>query len=630
MAGRTPRPGAEEGDLVFSKSVASLIAAALFSAAFIVPAAGQTPAPACPAAVPIEEVAEGMTGTGYTVVRGTEPEPFAARVLGVLDDALGPGRDMIVADLTSGAIEAAGGIWAGMSGSPVYVGERLLGAVAYGLSEEDSSIAGLTPAQDMIDILSYPRRDGRGSVANDTPDNIPVTPSIQKRIEASEGGDGSASLRALRVPLSVSGGRASRLINRSIRRESLPYIAYSGSSAAGDVSATATGSLEPGDSFAGSFSYGDITVAEIGTAAIVCENRAIAFGHSVYPFFPQGYTEMGANEADVLTIVDNPNFKLATVEALVGTVDQDRLAGVRSLLDVVPSVVPVRSTIVAEDLGRTLEGETRIVVQKMVPTIANVHMVDSVDSAFDQVGTGSLEATWTITGTRAGGVGWQLSRSNMYASTEDIARDSFNELTGNLFALYYNGHEDVDFTGVDARVTVREALDSYMLVKVLVSVDGGPHRAGRRVQVERGSRVALRVMLRPPDAPADGSGDLPFEMALKVPRTAAGSGYITVSGGGGGGGFRACFYDGEFCARRIAERYGSFDALLDGLGRKRGNNSMVARLRLGRRRSTVVSRDRVETDKVVRGESYTQVILDGDGGGTGEEVPIGHNTSERF
>lgn len=615
---------------MFSKSVASLSLAALFSAAFVVPAAGQTPPAACPAPVPIEEVTEGMTGTGYTVVRGTEPEPFGAQVLGVLSDALGPGRDMIVADLTSPAIESAGGIWAGMSGSPVYVGERLLGAVGYGLSEEDSSIAGLTPAQDMLDILSYPLR-GETSASGSRTDTIAVTPTIQRQIQAAEGDSGSASLRALRVPLSVSGGRGSRLVNRSIVREGLPYIAYSGSSASGDVTAGATGTLEPGDSFAGSFSYGDITVAEIGTAAIVCDNRAIAFGHSVYPFFPQGYTEMGANEADVLTIVDNPNFKLATIEALVGTVDQDRLAGVRALLDVIPSVVPVTSTVVAEDLGRTLQGETRVVVQKMVPTIANVHMVDSVDSAFDQVGQGSLEATWTITGTRAGGLPWQLTRSNMYASVEDIARESFNELTGNLFALFYNGHEEVAFTGVDADITVGESLDSYALVKVLVSVDGGRYRGSPRVRVDRGSRLALRVMVRPPDAPADGSEDVPLEMALKVPRSVSGNGYITVTGGGRGGGFRSCFYDGEFCAKRIAARYASFDALLEGLSRKRGNNSIAARLRFGRR-GEVVSRDRVDTDKVVRGETYTQVLLDGGAGGTddgGGAVPIALETSER-
>ena len=613
---------------MLSKSVAFLSLAALFSASLVVPAAGQTPAPACPAPVPIEEVREGMTGTGYTVARGNEPEPFGVQVLGVLSDALGPGRDMIVADVTSPAIEAAGGIWAGMSGSPVYVGDRLLGAVGYGLSEEDSSIAGLTPAQDMLDILSYPLGNDEESVGRDASDTIPVTPSLQKRIEAAEGDSTSASLRALRVPLSVSGGRGSRLVNRSIVREGLPYIAYSGSSASGDVTASATGTLEPGDSFAGSFSYGDITVAEIGTAAIVCDNRAIAFAHSIYPFFPQGVTEMGANEADVLTIVDNPNFKLATIEALVGTVDQDRLAGVRALLDVIPSVVPVTSTIVAEDLGRTLEGETRVVVQKMVPTIANVHMVDSVDSAFDQVGQGSLEATWTITGTRAGGLPWQLTRSNMYASVDDVARESFNELTGNLFALFYNGHEDVTFGSVDADVTVREALDSYTVVKLLVSVDGGRYRAGPRVRVDRGSRLALRVMVRPPDAPTGGSGDIPFEMNLKVPRSVSGDGYITVTGGGRGGGFRSCFYDGEFCARRIAERYGSFDALLEGLSRKRGNNSMAARLRFGRR-GEVVSRDRVDTDKVVRGDAYTRVLLDGDGGGGGGEMPIAHKTSER-
>ena len=572
----------------------------------------------------MSEVHSGLRGTGYTVVRGTEPEPFSVEVLGILNDALGPGRDMIVADVTSPAIEEAGGIWAGMSGSPVYVDSRLLGAVAYGLSEDDSTVAGITPAEDMLELLTYPSR-------LDEPDprtgqrTIHLTPSLQKRVEDSGAGSGDGGLRALRVPLSVSGGRGSRLVGPAIRRENLPYIAYNGSSASAHVDGT-TGELKPGDSFAGTFSYGDITVAEIGTAAIVCNEMAVAFGHSIYPFFPQGYTEMGANEAEVLTIVDNPNFKLATVEGLVGTVDQDRLAGVRALLDVLPGSVPVRSTITAEDLDRTLTGQTDVVVQKMVPTIANVHMVDSVDSAFDQVGSGSLEATWTISGTRESGATWQLTRSNVYASQEDIAREAFNELTGNLFALYYNGHEDIRFTEVQANATVREALRSYQIVQIRVSVNGGEFKEGRRVRVTPGDRLTVRTFLQPAETLSE-PGDveaIEVDLGLKVPRRASGQGYIRVGGGTRGGGFRSCFYDGEFCARRISSKYESFDALLAALAGKRANNSLVARLYVGRRRPQVVARDRATTDRVVTGEGFMQVLLpDGDSGG-GRSVPVGH------
>lgn len=598
------------------------------ASAFVSPAAGQTAPPAaCPTPVPTGEVHSGMRGTGYTVVRGTEPEAFSVEVLGVLNDALGPGRDMIVADLTSPAIEGAGGIWAGMSGSPVYVEGRLLGAVAYGLSEDDSTVAGITPAEDMLELLTYPSR-----LSEPTPmagqRTIPLTPSLQKRIEESGSGSGESGLRALPVPLSVSGGRGSRLVRPAIRREGLPYIAYNGSSASTHDDGP-SGELKPGDSFAGTFSYGDITVAEIGTAAIVCNDMAVAFGHSIYPFFPQGYTEMGANEAEVLTIVDNPNFKLATVEGLVGAVDQDRLAGVRALLNVIPSSVPVRSTITAEDLDRTLTGQTDVVVQKMVPTIANVHMVDSVDSAFDQVGSGSLEATWTISGTRGSGATWQLTRSDMYASYEDIARDSFNELTGNLFALYYNGHEDIRFTEVQANATVREALRSYQIMEIRVSVNDGEFKRGSSVRVEPRDRLTVRTVLQPAESLGrSGEADaIEIDLDLRVPRRASGQGYIRVGGGSRGGGFRSCFYDGEYCARRISSKYESFDALLEALTNKRGNNSLVGRLYLGRRRPQAVSRDRATTDRVVTGDGFMEVMLP-DGGSGGEvpppSEPIGH------
>lgn len=608
---------------MFSKVVASLAAVSLVATAFAAPASGQTaPVTECPEPVPIAEVQRGMAGIGYTVVSGREPEPFSAEVLGVLRDALGPGRDMIVADVSSPAIDSAGGIWAGMSGSPVYVGERLLGAVAYGLSEDDSSIAGLTPGQDLLNLLQYPVPAPEPAYgARST--GIELTPELQRRVEASSEEGSGSTLRALQVPLSVSGGRGSRLVGRAITREGLPYIAYAGSSASSGegIEATATGSLEPGDSFAGSFSYGDITIAEIGTTAIVCNDMAIAFGHSIYPFFPQGRTEMGANEAEVLTIVDNPNFKLATVEELVGTVDQDRLAGVRALLNVIPSTVPIRSTVTAEDLGRTLTGETNVVVEKMVPTIANVHMVDSVDSAFDQVGTGSLDASWTITGTRASGATWELTRSNQYASEEDIARESFSELAGHLFALYHNGHEEIDFTGVSAEVTVREAIDRYVIGGVLVSKNGGAYRGGRRINVQPGDELGLRVLLQDGYTPTEGVEPFHVDMQLRVPRRSSGQGYIQVRGGGRGGGFRSCFYDGEYCARRIAQRYASFDALLEGLANKRGNNSIAARLRLGRRRSRVVSRSNVMVEKIVAGDGYVQVTVGDGSGGGGEPIP---------
>ena len=192
-------------------------------------AAAAPPGP-CPAAVPVSQVTAGLTGTGYTVSSGTTPEPFTARVIGVLRDGIAPGLDMIIVETDSPAIRAAGGIWAGMSGSPVYTSDgRLLGAVAFGLSGAPSRIGGITPAGEMLKVLGFP------SAANlQLPARVRLPKSLQERIA----GTGAASvaqaaggMSQLRVPVAISGlagahfDRVAQAIGRSRRLDALPFRA---------------------------------------------------------------------------------------------------------------------------------------------------------------------------------------------------------------------------------------------------------------------------------------------------------------------------------------------------------------------------------------------------------------------
>ncbi|MGI8789792.1 MAG: SpoIVB peptidase S55 domain-containing protein, partial [Actinomycetota bacterium] len=115
--------------------------AALFTGVALVGALAITPANSapttdCPTVMPVADVVAGMNGTGYTVSKGNTPQPFDAEILGVYPDAILPGRDLIMAEVHSTAIDKVGGVWFGMSGSPVYVTdggtEKLVGAVAFG------------------------------------------------------------------------------------------------------------------------------------------------------------------------------------------------------------------------------------------------------------------------------------------------------------------------------------------------------------------------------------------------------------------------------------------------------------------------------------------------------------------
>jgi len=100
----------------------------------------------CPSTIPASAALDGMVGQGLTVVHGTTPQPFRVKVLGVLANGIGAGRDLIiveVSDLTGHhVVDRGGGIWAGMSGSPVYLNGELLGAISYGFTSAPSRIGG--------------------------------------------------------------------------------------------------------------------------------------------------------------------------------------------------------------------------------------------------------------------------------------------------------------------------------------------------------------------------------------------------------------------------------------------------------------------------------------------------------
>ncbi|MGN6577349.1 MAG: SpoIVB peptidase S55 domain-containing protein, partial [Nocardioides sp.] len=129
-------------------------------AALAVTGLGAAPArsatdPACPDPYPVSALTKGQPVTGLTVASGTVPEGFTGQVLGVQQNGLMPGLDLVLVRLTSPELERVGGIWSGMSGSPVYAADgRLIGAVSLGLTSGPSTVAGVTPAADMLELLS--------------------------------------------------------------------------------------------------------------------------------------------------------------------------------------------------------------------------------------------------------------------------------------------------------------------------------------------------------------------------------------------------------------------------------------------------------------------------------------------
>jgi len=548
---------------------AILLMTALGLAAAVLPALA---AAECETVLPTSAVTVGMTGTGLTVSHGTTPESFDVEVLGILKNGIGPGRDMIVVDTSSPAIDAAGGIWAGISGSPVYIGGEFAGTVSYGLTFGPSSLAGLTPGEDVAALVDLP-----ATAAIRRLDRIPRAvrlPSGLAQVVAERAGisaQAAAGFTQLKLPLSVSGLRQGGLqrLTDDLAKAGKPFIPYAGGSASHTQMAADPLGVDAGDNFAATVSYGDMTIAAIGTTSYVCNGMAIAFGH---PATFGGAVTLGANEAEAITIapetLDAP-YKVANVGNVLGSLDQDRLAGVRGILGFAPSVTPVRTVTNVPELGRSRSGETDFVPQDWAGTATLYHLLGNYDSTFDSGGRGSSSVWWTFAGTRADGSPWQLKRGNRFVSSE-ISFETAYTLAGQLEALQANPWEEVAVTSVDVETRLDSEMRLYRFGSVSVSKNGGAFRSVREVRVRPGMRLRVRVVLKPHGGGPDKVVDLPF----RLPRDTYPSGYILVMGGGSGGG-DFFFYEGD-------GEFSSFDQLLDYFQHVTRNDILSASLQLER------------------------------------------------
>jgi hypothetical protein len=576
--------------------------------------------------MPVDEVTDGMLGTGYTVSEGRDPEPFDVEVLGVMENGIGPGRDLIIVETDSPAIDSVGGIWFGMSGSPVYAEDgSLIGAIAYGMSFGPSPIAGITPAEDMVKVLDYPATGGTAT------QSVELSPRMAAKASAESGESKahSSEMEALLTPLSVSGTskRALKRLKNAAKREDLPILPYAGSSSSATTFGGPADPPIPGSSFAGALSYGDVTMAGIGTTTYVCDGWALAFGH---PFLgPIGQMYAGANAADALAIIDDEfgPYKLATVEETFGIVDQDRFAAIRADLGEGPTTAPVTSSVTTPNLSR--EGQTDVATPDFFPLVALTHMLGNFDMSLDRIGEGSSTLDWTINGTREEGGPWEISRNDLYSSEFDISIESLEGMQRDIERLASNRFEEIEFTGVDLNADFESDPEQYKIEQVMFSKNGEPFVKARKFRARRGGTINVRATLS--ELGSDATQDV--FLKLTAPGNVRSELFIELGdpGEGGGGGFgffssaASCSGDCGGSARKKG-KISSFDDLLEDIEGQPQNNELKATLYgpTGRERDT----DTETLTKVVKGFRFFFIRMQGGNGGGGGGEPEPASTSK--
>ena len=294
---------------------------------------------------PLEQIKPGLKGYGKTVFEGNRVERFEFEVLGILKN-VGAKQDMILARLTGERVERTG-VFAGMSGSPVYIDDKLVGAVSSAFPFSKEPIAGITPIQQMVDIFKErppatirPRvkADPRSwlNPPTEVADLLPVS-----LIPSASGQPGDApSLKQIATPLNLAGfsPRVIEQFSPFFRSFGLEPVSGVGGMAADP---TDDSRLEPGSTVAVQLVRGDMDVSATGTVTHVSGNNIYAFGH---PFLSIGYTDLPMSKAAVITVIPTLmiSTKVAAITQSVGTIRQDRATGIMGVTGEQSRMIPVR------------------------------------------------------------------------------------------------------------------------------------------------------------------------------------------------------------------------------------------------------------------------------------------------
>ena len=557
------------------------------------PAVSAEPTPDCAAPYDVSQLQKGDAVTGLTVESGTTPEQFTGEVIGTIDDGIAVGLDMIMIELDSPAIDRAGGIWQGMSGSPVYVGDQLVGAVAYGLSWGPSPIAGITPFSEMDDYLGRSTQRPAAKVAvSDSAARAIARESDVSRSQAAQG------FSQLPVPMGVAGMSASRLAQaqRYAADQGKGYLAPS-TYAAGRIGrdtarAAAPESVVAGGNMAASISYGDVSYAGVGTVTSVCDGEVVGFGH---PFNFLGATTLGLHPADALYVQPDSlgaPFKVANIAPPTGMIDNDRLTGISGVFGTLPDAATITSTVTYGERSRT--GSSDIYFTPFSADVTFGQQIVNHDRVIDGIAAGGEDLSWTIEGTDETGAPFTLSWADRYISNFDITFEASWDLADTVYNLSRLPDVSIDSITTDAMVDDDDS--SLKLVAVEQLRDGEWTKVGRRygIRAERGQRLQVRAVLKAAD---ETLSYVPF--STRIGKKAQ-SGFLNVMGG-------ASDWISVWGAKSVAE-------IQEAYAKAASNDQVVFNLRMKGNGGKVIVPSEEQT-AVVTGRKGYFVDVDGGRGG---------------
>jgi SpoIVB peptidase S55 len=480
---------------------------------------------------PVEKIVPGLKGYGFSDLgAGKGIQRFEVEMIGTLK-RYAPKQDLILAKVSGAGLEHSG-IIAGMSGSPIYVDGKLVGALAYGWPFSKDPICGITPIQSMLDIRHAP-------AAAPVPIGGPAARASQfvamfaerrfdgvldRLLEPFRSPESPASLSRLPIPVSFSGFSgtdAGSLFGRVAQAAGwVAAPAGAGAESKGAGAKPPVAPVSPGSSLATVLLSGDMMLAATGTATWVEGDSVLAFGH---PFLSMGPIDMPMARAEVLTVLPSVyrSFKFADTGAVFGSVTQDRSTGILGTVGTRAKMVPITVRISSDELPVQTFRFEAVHNSMLTPVLAAIAIDNVLTTLEKRAGERTLVWKSSIR-TPDRNVRWDTVFSGLAAREDAVT--SLALLTNYLMA---NEFRDLPILGVDVEIAHSDRLQNGRIVNVEPAKER--FRAGERVPVRidvvdfrGGSRRVTLDLDVPEDTPpgpltvfvGDGNSATAYDLAV--------------------------------------------------------------------------------------------------------------------
>jgi len=501
-----------------------MVAVAMLLGALVVPASGwaqPSPRAGLPPILALSEIKPGMRGVGRTVIKGQQVEQFDIEVIGTLRGGGGvlPVKHLVLFRVSGPVVDRSGGTAAGMSGSPLYINGKLIGALSAGylFQPDKRDLALATPIEEMLPVLDLPGGSPQSAwprtfvadrpfiVGDRRIERVVIAenPAQARQIEAALPGVGAFLPATFTVTASGLSPRAFRILQSALGlREPLLPLFQDG----GDPTAFRPAPITGGSSVGVLQAHGDLSFGGICTVTLRVGDRLLICGH---PWDNLGEVEYVLTTSDIITVVrtlERP-FKEGNLGQMIGKIDQDRGPAIRGVVGRMPRLLAVRITVVDHDTGKRVEKGTQVVRRPDLAKIfATAMALTAIDRSRDAL-LGGGTATVTIS-LRGRGLPRVLTRRNIFYNSRDIALASLLELPDALNFLLYNDFVQVDPLDVTIEIGLTTKRQTAALVDAQVE----------RREVTPGQTLRVRLNLRPFQEDAVNSRVIDIAVPQNFPR----------------------------------------------------------------------------------------------------------------